>query len=154
MVTLLSKSVDWPVEQRIPWAAGLFEGEGHIGSRLNKKQEFNVTIFMQIAMTDLDTLQKFHYIVGGNLRGPYSDKRSAGHKEMWSWMIMSAQNVIQIYDSFRPFLSDRRIQQGDLALLKRYVYEQVFKESSLVLKHQFPDYILKLAMSDGKAVGV
>ena len=147
--TLLEQVLALESQSRIAWAAGLFEDEGTISVKRDTRRQHNVTLIMQMDMTDIEPLATSEHIVcTGVLRGPYQLKRP-NHKPYWVWMSSVASGVINVWKAFRPFMSERRLEQGDLALLTRYNYEKTSIHSNLKL-NIFPDYIVERdTMLDG-----
>jgi hypothetical protein len=98
-------------EQEIAWAAGLFEGEGTVGTQKQNR----VRIRFAVAMTDRDVLERFHRIVGcGSMTGP--SWHSGSTKPQWRWSATAANDALHLADLFRPFLGERRLVQLDRAL--------------------------------------
>lgn len=62
----------------IVWAAGLFEGEGHISVRANG-------VRAMIVMTDLDVLETFKTNFGGTLLKQKIRKGKEHWKSIWKW---------------------------------------------------------------------
>jgi len=90
--------------QKIAWAAGLFEGEGTIGTQTAAGR---VRIRMALGTTDRDVLDRFQKIVGcGNITGPKWREKST--KPLWLWTITSFDDVAKVSLLFSPFLGDRR----------------------------------------------
>lgn len=90
----------WPTA----WAAGLFEGEGTIGTQT---QNGRVRIRMALATTDHDILLRFQRIVGcGNITGPKWREKST--KPIWIWTVTSQDDIAKVSLLFSPYLGDRR----------------------------------------------
>lgn len=72
----------------VAWAAGIFEGEGSLSlastGRPLRDGSRRRTPRMQIGMTDLDVLEKFHKAVGlrGTIMGPYD---RGANKPIYHW---------------------------------------------------------------------
>lgn len=52
--------------------------------------------------------------------------------------------VITVWDAFRPFMSERRREQGDTALYARYSYERDTEHFNKKM-NVFPEYIINHA---------
>lgn len=92
-------------DSALAWAAGLFEGEGSF--TLNR----GLRPVAQLAMTDEDTVRRFHRIVGvGNVHGPYEGRAGLGSnsKPQWQWAAAALEDVRGLIGSFYPWLSARR----------------------------------------------
>ena len=84
------------------WAAGLFEGEGCIGTRSGARAQVRLII----AMTDGDVVEKFHQIVGiGTLRGPI--EKGGVRKPVWIWQV-HGRKMIPLLEAFLPHFGHRR----------------------------------------------
>lgn len=129
---------------KIAWAAGLFEGEGNILARPNKT-EANVSLVMQVGMTDLDVLERFHSYVFeiGKINGPYGGPKKldgTDRKVCWRWMTMRTEKIILLVELFRPWLGVRRIAQAESAIMKRYKYESETTHFNMV-PSEFPSWV-------------
>lgn len=69
------------------WAAGLFEGEGSIGTRKGRSEESPRRLLLQLTSTDEDVLRRFHATLQcGGVYGPYGPY--AGQtKCYWYWTV-------------------------------------------------------------------
>lgn len=94
------------------WAAGLFDGEGHIGF-VGKH-----SVVMQLGMTDEDVVRRFHTVVGvGRLSGPYSNG-PRGRKPVWLWAAQHTPDVRELLVALKPWLGERRSARADAALAR------------------------------------
>lgn len=77
------------------WAAGLFEGEGSIGKRL------------QLKMVSVESVRRFHAAIGvGAVYGPYGPYPSQlGSKPYWQWTAWRPEDITTAADILRPHLS-------------------------------------------------
>ena len=91
----------------IEWAVGIFEGEGSIDTKVERRPNDRIYRYprLQLSMTDEDTVRRFVDVVGGTVRGPYPN--GEGHKQVWRWVVShrSAEAVMQ---RFLPLLGERR----------------------------------------------
>lgn len=69
--------------RELAWAAGLFEGEGCI-STANKIGALKRGK-LQMAMSDEDSVRRFHAAVGGLGNVRFQDRKRADRKNMWFW---------------------------------------------------------------------
>ena len=102
----------------IAWAAGLFEGEGHIGletvpGRTRKDGTGGERRYcyprLRMNLTDLEVIEAFVAVVGGTLSGPHGP-RGTERKASWSWSACGAvARTIAI--QFAPYLGARRKQR-------------------------------------------
>lgn len=103
----------------IPWAAGLFEGEGTIAIK-----KYGIRI--AIAMTDLDVLQSFKDNFGGSLIE--EKKRQSHHKQCWKWYLTTNESTYNFLKKIMPYLHERRANKAKEAISK---YEFDLKKSLL-----------------------
>lgn len=95
------------------WACGLFEGEGALGCFGNGRRLGKV-VTMQIVMSDLDVVQRFHSAVGGvgTIDGPYYQK-APSRKALYRWRMRGgAEAMAELLGRMWPYLGDRRREQG------------------------------------------
>jgi hypothetical protein len=96
----------------IAWLAGIFEGEGSVGTswptRTNRPY-----VQARIGMTDLDVLEHVQRVAGGRLKGPYTRNR---RKPMYHWNLNGWDEVERLRDLIYPWLSARRREQFDRSL--------------------------------------
>src|SRR5439155_14421107 len=98
-----------PTESEIAWSAGLFEGEGCIGT--NSKNPVKDSPRLQVPITDLDVLRRFQGIWGGTIRGPYSNGH--GFKIYWRWDSNSWDEYVRVGGAMRPYFGERRAARYD-----------------------------------------
>lgn len=103
------------------WAAGLFEGEGHTGSKANRVGGPHVYPRMVLQTTDLDVLQRFQRIVGvGQIvtrkTTGLGKRAKAEWKPLYRWEASSLVAVATLFERFRPYLGARRTEQFLAAL--------------------------------------
>ena len=96
----------------IPWAAGIIEGEGHFEISKNDRH-----CRINVAMTDLDVLQRLQDLFGGTIR-PQKQCESH-HKPCWIWRLGKRQEVTQAIEQLLPWLGLRRSYQA-LNVLDHY----------------------------------
>jgi hypothetical protein len=102
----------------IAWAAGLFEGEGTIGSERNPQY-----IRLALGMTDRDVVERFSAIFGGVAQTWYPPRvQASGRKRMWYWRARgeAAADALRL---MLPFFGERRSARARQALsdLERHV---------------------------------
>jgi hypothetical protein len=88
-------------DQEIAWAAGLFEGEGTLGS-------FPHGWALAVQMTDEDVIRRFAEFVGvGHVGGPYGPYPGRG-KVCWTWHTSRREHVLSFCALFGPLMGERR----------------------------------------------
>ena len=96
----------------IEWAAGLFEGEGSIYKDKSRPMQRHISL----RMCDLDVLQDYVDIVGGNITGPYRKRSHPHHKPYYSWIMRKKTEVIRVLHLLSPYLGERRLEKATEAL--------------------------------------
>lgn len=85
------------------WAAGLFEGEGHISWAKSPKY-----LVIGLTTTDEDVIRKFLDVVGmGAISGPYRNVSDA-NKPVWKWRAYGVKKVQYLGRLWWPYLGTRR----------------------------------------------
>jgi hypothetical protein len=101
----------------IAWAAGLFDGEGHIGLR---RQEKGARVYFQRAMgmtnTDLALLQRFQAAVGDGRIGSPWEPPELKHSTKWQWQLTGRQRIEGVFGLLEPFLSQAKGEAGLVVL--------------------------------------
>lgn len=95
--------------EEVAWAAGLFEGEGCLTIN-HKSYKSGVHSYPRVQMniTDKETLDRFHEVVGvGKI---YSHKNGSylSNKPQWRWQIATKEGVREVIEQLYPWLSERR----------------------------------------------
>lgn len=93
-----------PVESKLIFLAGIFDGEGSFGiwsKGVGRKKEFACTI----EMSDQDTLQRFVDMFGGQMFS--CKKRKEYHRQTWRWR-QNGYRAFIIMDKMIDFMSIRR----------------------------------------------
>lgn len=92
---------------RLPWLAGLYEGEGSCSAV--RKSPTDVSLNVRIGMTDRDVLESAQAAAGGlgRIYGPY--ERTEGWKPIYQW-------VIAVLVAMWPLLHERRRAQVSAAI--------------------------------------
>lgn len=88
----------------IAWAAGLFEGEGCIGVRMNR---------LSLTTTDKDIAYKFMSAVGC---GQIYEREPSGplsKKTQWLWVTNKTVSTKATLEAFYPYLGERRRAKAD-----------------------------------------
>jgi hypothetical protein len=97
----------------IPWAAGLFEGEGTIVVRPDRG-----SIQVVLYGSDEDVVRRFARTIGlGKVFGPLMRSKQDGSpaKDMWEWRAYSS-NARQALEMILPHLGKRRTAKAIEAL--------------------------------------
>lgn len=89
-------------ELETAWLAGLLEGEGSFTSA-NGTNGARVSI----DMTDLDTLERAHKIMGGKLYGP---RNRGNNKPIWQ-LVAQGDEAVAVMQSVLPYMSKRRTEK-------------------------------------------
>ena len=91
------------MKTNIPWAAGLFEGEGCIHQRTDGYY------MLQLRMTDYDVVQAFRDVFGvGNI----VTEEHADRKDAYRWTMGKRSEVRRILDLMLPYFGNRRAHKA------------------------------------------
>jgi hypothetical protein len=99
----------------LAWAAGIFEGEGWIGSSRQSRGS-GWSISAHINMTDRDVLDRFCDVVGMGKVTTYPPKN--GYKPVSRWGVCSFEEVQYLVCLIWEWLGERRRSQIFTALLQ------------------------------------
>jgi hypothetical protein len=111
--------------KELAWAAGFFDGEGHIGAGRSSlhfdrpKIRPYAIVYLKIGQTDRRPLDRFRDAVGcGAVRGPYKYNRP-NNKPIWVWQVGRFERVQATVAMLWRFLSEPKRLQA-LNALKCY----------------------------------
>jgi hypothetical protein len=93
-------------QEELAWAAGFFDGEGHVGCHKHgsSKQQTYYRMSLSIAQSDRRVLDRFQKAVDcGVVRGPY--KHGKNRIDYFMFNCQAKNDVHQIYNLLRPYLS-------------------------------------------------
>lgn len=104
----------------LAWAAGLFDGEGTVfASATLHGERRRVRLCAAVAMTTVETVQRFHSAVGvGAINGPYQ-KQGPRRKPQWIWRAGSEADVRGVIAAIWPWLSEPKRRQAVEAFAAR-----------------------------------
>lgn len=98
----------------LPWAIGVFEGEGSIclSSPRGRNGKPNWTrARLQVSMTDQDVVLRLHEAFGvGSVSGPHSygtTKAGLPCKSQWAWQV-TGEKAVELLTQMYPLLGERR----------------------------------------------
>jgi hypothetical protein len=97
----------YPAESELPWAAGLFEGEGSM-------TQGSGSLDVRVKMTDEEIVRRFAAIVGsGKVYGPYNYEYRDGitRKLHWVWVALACEDF-GVLEILWPWLGERRRAQA------------------------------------------
>ena len=100
----------------VAYAAGLFEGEGSVVIEKRRGGRTTPGLRLQIAMADLEPLQRIQATLGGTITGP---AYRVGSKPMYRWRLSSILDVLRAIDALSPWLSPRRLARIEEMLRAR-----------------------------------
>jgi hypothetical protein len=102
---------------QIAYCAGLFEGEGYVGScRAYKAKDGSIrarprpTISVSIGMTDREPLEIFKNQFGGTIYAP-AVRKNPRYKPVWRYQLSALEDVSKALVLMWPYLSPRRKDQ-------------------------------------------
>lgn len=102
-----------PTEAEIAWAAGFFEGEGYFtASRHMLKDGVRLYPSAGINNTDLESLERFHRIVGvGRIKSRDVTYSPFDAKPQWKWSTSTRRDAEYVRDLLLPWLGSRRLER-------------------------------------------
>lgn len=111
-----------PHDVRIAWLAGIIEGEGHIRRPGRAKNGRLVPPDISVKMTDEDVVRMLCATARcGRVYGPYETKQKGRDhskwKPCWVWTLRKRDEFLVIAQAIRPYMSARRKQSLDEAIL-------------------------------------
>lgn len=114
------EKLDWA------WAAGIFEGEGHVSHLQLPSLNGNWTRRLEVKMTDEDVIRKFGRVVQvGHIQPEY---RQPPRKPVTRWQASAWLEVTYVLDHFEPYLCERRMSKvAELRSHPPTVYKQNYK---------------------------
>lgn len=102
------------------YGAGLIDGEGYIGIRLNKaKGNLSASVELSIAMVDkgLPALQRMSDRYGGNIT-PHKVERGKNYREAWRWAVTGRRASDVLTEVFPDLIVKRDVANIALQLQK------------------------------------
>jgi hypothetical protein len=102
-------------ERELAWAAGFFDGEGHI-----RFHRGNSSWTMEVGQADIRPLERFLAAVGtGKIASrPKKMGKARNGGAYWSWELYGAENVQRVFALLYPYFSAPKREQGDAALAR------------------------------------
>lgn len=101
-------------KNEIAWAAGLFEGEGTITIK-QEKRDRKPRPRLELQMTDSDVVFKFKKILKAG-HAKLRKKRTKSGKKVFRWYVIRKDDIQRILKSFIPYLGIRRKSRAKKAL--------------------------------------
>lgn len=111
----------------LAWAAGFFDGEGHIGFIVHNNKRINGHLHIQICQTEDGPLQRFYSVFGvGKIYGPYTPKTKRGNRRPYKqFHVDRADHVKMIISSMWSWLSNPKQRQAKAALDAYEAYQKI-----------------------------
>lgn len=122
--------IGWsPKREELAWAAGFFDGEGHVSAPL-RRGWFHHRLHIAIAQTDPQPLARFAATVGGIGQtqevGRRLRKNGLGFcKRMWRYHVDSFEGAQAVMAMLWPFLCEPKRQQTHDALFVAHRRETI-----------------------------
>ena len=109
-------------ETDLAWAAGIIDGEGHIGLYLSHTNTGDCYVLkVAVVNTSLKMLERLKEIFGTGVINN-RPQRQAHHKQQWCFYACS-KKAEKILDAVRPYLV-AKLDQAELGLLSRKYIRQ------------------------------
>jgi hypothetical protein len=103
--------------EELAWAAGFFDGEGHIGVRRNGPSFPSRRIGLHVGQADRRPLDRFLRAVGvGQIRGPDRQSKYPNAKLMFRFHVDNFQHAQHVVAVLWRWLSEPKREQAHLAL--------------------------------------
>ena len=96
----------------LAWAAGFFDGEGHVGCCIHRSKTQNdfKRLTLTIAQVDRQVLDRFQQAVGvGTVNGPYEHGKN--RTRYFIYQGSTTSHVLEIHKLLEPFLSTVKQEQ-------------------------------------------
>lgn len=106
--------MNWSMEGKMIWSAGLIEGEGTFILSKDKRSNYHKTA-IQVEMTDKDTLEQLQSFLGGSIiesNYPSKFKKFPNAKPSWRWYIHKQKEVFDVLLKIMPYLKSRRLEKA------------------------------------------
>lgn len=104
----------------VAWAAGFFEGEGHINVQIRGGKSYIAAVVSQVYREPLDKLEK---VFGGKVRGPYGPY-SGNRRPHYQWSAYGS-SALNFLNDIMPYL----YRKGDQARVAIDKWENYYNES-------------------------
>ena len=98
-------NINLSTRELLAYAAGIIDGEGHIGLHVYKKRN-QYTPTVTVAMTELKALNIIHLLFGGSLS--FHEGRKAKYKGVGLWQLSSREDIIYCLTKLSPFLQVKK----------------------------------------------
>ena len=117
MVTERTRTVEATLFDVI-YAAGLFEGEGHIGIRAHRPRGFlSYVLEVVVRMCDREPVERLQAHWGGNIRVSQPSGEAVDRVRPAFMWVLSSRQAARFLRDIRPYLASVRLQtKADLAL--------------------------------------
>lgn len=98
----------------VAWAAGLFEGEGHVTAN-HKAPRGRPRVVATLSTCDKDVMDRFVAVVGvGSVR--VVEPKESHHRRAWTWQI-TGKAAKPVLEMLRPWMGARRREAVDRGLV-------------------------------------
>lgn len=102
----------------VDWLAGIYEGEGSVGFRPKQGRYGQSTyVNVQLSSTDKGTVDRLHALIPGSTK--CVERRKENRKVVYRWSISKTDLARKFLSLIHPYLSVRRQNQIDRALLSQ-----------------------------------
>jgi hypothetical protein len=110
---------------QVIWAAGFFDGEGHVGCDRNRKQYI---LKANVSQGDTEVLYRFLEAVKlGVVYGPYGKVTERRPNQYYRWQLVGVDNVELLFDILSPYLSSIKTCQFRESIDKFYDYRSTLR---------------------------
>ena len=110
-----------PNREEIAWAGGLFEGEGSVHIRRDRRanRKGQAILRLSIGMCDQGPLERFQHAIGGlgTMFGPYAKAKHPTWKPIYLWQTEKFEHAQAVIAMLWPWLDTRRREQCRNAIM-------------------------------------
>jgi hypothetical protein len=126
----------------LAWAAGFFDGEGHVRTqvydRFSQKRAPHLGLQMELGQNDKIPLERFMAIIGdGEVRGPYGPYRSSDrdikpyHRQPQHRLQLYGDKCRKAMALMVPYLSEPKLEQYDIAREKLALFKEGVRSAAM-----------------------
>ena len=111
-----------PNREELAWAAGFFDGEGHVRCRRSNTTK---QLILQVNQVGRETLDRLRQTVGfGTVDGPYQNGTQVNRSPHYKYWVCNFEHVQAAIALMWPWLSSPKKSDARQALLDMRVYNR------------------------------
>ena len=120
------------------WAAGLFEGEGHIAHGQYTRTHRAYPAYRRqlvLGMTDRDCVERFCSVVGVG-RVKFRPAKKAEWSDVWRWECSRWEHIEMVLKKMLPYLGERRTAKAEELLANPARYANAPRKTHCLRGHE------------------